>query len=103
MKRLNGQPVVDMLVAVHFEMTLRDAYAILAQPTIFKQERALADWLERNAPSDAQPNTEGSYRSHAWETFTKALGETMVQQRSQELKMLAAPAPEPHPADVENL
>lgn len=103
MKRLNGQPMVEFQAVVNFVMPFADADTIIAKGTIAEQEQALADWLCSHPPDDVNHSTEIYHRSHTWDQFRKGLGESLVNRRTQELKLLAAPAPMPHPADIENL
>lgn len=101
MKRLNGQPIVQMLMAVQYAMPLAEAEAIIAKRTQADQLSALREWM-LNHPCDDPMIFEGLHDS-SWTTFYQGYGKALADKRAQELKMLVAPAPAPHPEDVENL
>lgn len=100
MKRLNGQPVVEVMLCVTFAISIEDAERIVAASTEEMQRISLDAYLRSHCPDD--PMVSNSYSS-GFGTFYTAYGKALADKRAQELKMLSAPAPVPHPEDVENL
>lgn len=98
MKRLNGQPVVQFMMCVSFAMEVTEAEVIVAKSTEADKLVALKQWLLEHPCDDPL-----IYGITSFETFYTAYGKALTDKRAQELKMLVAPAPAPHPEDVENL
>lgn len=98
MKRLNGEPVVQFFMTVQYAMSVSDAEAIVAKSTEATKFSALKDWMMEHSCDDPLIYGQSSY-----DPFYAGYGKALADKRAQELKMLSAPAPVPHPEDVENL
>jgi len=100
MKRLNGEPVVQFMICVTFAMPIEAAERIISQGTKELKGIALDAWLKSHTADETCATNQFC---HDYDTFYNAYGKALAEKREKELKMLAAPAPEIHPADIENV
>lgn len=86
MKRLNGQPVAQMMVCVNYAIPIAEAEDIVGRRTQAEQLAALREWMLGHPCDD--PMVFEHLSDSTWAAFYAGYGKALADKRAQELKML---------------